>query len=170
MQAAVALEQLGEPAALKLVKRQLRKEKVANVRAEWLRALGACGRGDARVARQLLAVAEDDDDDARVRRNAVLALGHVLPEPSAKQFLEHTATYALDELREVAVLALALGRSVESRAVIDATQDGEPQAQLLAVREAALHVLDGGNLVELEPHVGRVSGSDVPRPRLFFRN
>ncbi|MEM9383372.1 MAG: HEAT repeat domain-containing protein, partial [Planctomycetota bacterium] len=103
-QSAVALEDLGRPEGLAAAKKAWKKEKDVAVRSEWARALGACGRGQASVAKALVRAARKERS-ARVRRSAILGLGHVLPEPSALAFLEETVREGSGLEREAAILA-----------------------------------------------------------------
>ena len=68
------------------------------------------------------------------------------------------------------VLALALGRCVEARGEIAALAEGELEPESTELVEAALSVLDGGNLYLIEEHVRRVSESELGRGRIFFRS
>ena len=165
---AVSYEQIGHPDGLKVVKKGLKSEKDETVRPEWVRALGACATRDKSVAKQLIKLAEKDDNPL-VQLNAVLALGHVLPQADAKSWLLDTAQQAAGETQQAAVLALALGRE---RSVIDALKQLREKVKLddtVAALEAAVKVLEGANLFELETAVRAIDGSDLPRPRLFYR-
>ncbi|MEM1450169.1 MAG: HEAT repeat domain-containing protein [Planctomycetota bacterium] len=169
-QGAVALENLGRPEGLAIAKKAWKKEKDSAVRAEWARALGACGRGQASIAKTLVRAAKKERD-SRVRRGAILGLGHVLPEPSARSFLEDTVREGAGLEREAAILALALGREREARATVAAVRESglDVEPSTADVVGAALEVLDGANLHVLEDDVARVSESELPRARLFFR-
>lgn len=165
---AVGYEQIGHPDGLKAVKKALKKEKDEGVRPEWVRALGACAPRDKTVAKQLIKLAEKDDNP-RVQLNAVLALGHVLPQADARAWLLETAEQAAGEMRRAAVLALALGRD---RSALDALKQLREKVKLeetVAALDAALKVLEGANLFALEDAVRALDGSDLPRPRLFYR-
>ena len=59
---AVAYEQMGRSEGLSAVKKALKREKSDFVRAEWVRALGACARGDKSTAKALIKLAEKDKD------------------------------------------------------------------------------------------------------------
>ncbi len=167
-QVAVAYEQFGSPEGLATVKKALKKEKVASVRAEWARALGACGRGEKSVAKALIRAARKDKS-ARVRRSAIIGLGHVLPEASAQAFLEETVTAGGGLEREAAIVALALGRAVSARGVVAAVSEEDIEASTAGAVDAALAVLDGGNLHLIEAEVRRISESEIDRGRIFFR-
>ncbi len=165
---AVGYEQIGHPDGLKAVKKGLRAEDEEEVRPEWVRALGACARGDKSVAKQLIKLAEKDDN-ARVQINAILALGHVLPQADARDWLADQASRASGERQRAAVLALALGRERSAIDTLMALQSKVKLADTVAAVDAALRVLEGANLFELEDAVRAIDGSDYARPRLYYR-
>ena len=68
------------------------------------------------------------------------------------------------------MLALALGRQVDARDLIEEVGNIKVSAGDRGYIDQALSVLDGGNLYEIEAQVEDVSGSGVGRPRLFFKN
>ncbi|MCH2100308.1 MAG: HEAT repeat domain-containing protein [Planctomycetes bacterium] len=165
---AVGYEQIGHPDGLKAVKKALKSEKDEVVRPEWVRALGACASRDKSVAKQLIKFAERDDNSL-VQLNAVLALGHVLPQPDARDWLIEMAETAIGERQCAAALALALGRE---RSAIDTLKKLRGEVKLeasIAAFDSAIKVLEGANLFELEDAVRAIDGSDLPRPRLFYR-
>jgi HEAT repeats len=165
---AVAYEQMGRPEGLSAVKKALKKEKSDFVRAEWVRALGACARGNKSTAKALIKIAEKDKDP-RVQLNAVIALGHVLPQAEALEFLLELAKKPGSEIRQAAVLALALGREYSARADLVKLRNASPSEALLTAVDKAVAVLDGANLFELEDAIRAIDGSELARPRLFFR-
>lgn len=165
---AVAYEQIGSPEGLSAVKKALKKEKSDFVRAEWVRALGACARGDKSTAKALIKLAEKDKDP-RVQLNAVIALGHVLPQADAREFLLELTKKPGGDMRQAAVLALALGREFSARGDLVNLRSGSPSDALLAAVDQAVAVLDGANLFELEDLIRAIDGSEIARPRLFFR-
>jgi HEAT repeat protein len=167
VQVAVAYEQIGDPEGLAAVKRALKKEKEDEVRAEWVRALGACGRGEASVARSLIRLAEREKDD-RVRLSAIFALGHVLPEDGAREFLGQLVAQGAEEDRRAALLALALGRAVDARPIVAELAQGDGDGNTREVAASALAVLDGGNLIGMREAVIDVVRSDTDRWRVFF--
>lgn len=166
-QVAVGYEQFGHPDGLSTVKKALKAEKDDDVRAEWVRALGACGRGERTVGRTLARMAEKDDDE-RVRANAILALGHVLPEKGALEFLLEQVEEGGGEARQAAVLALALGRAQEARPALAKLAGSDADEDTLGFVGKALAVLDGGNLIELRDGFTQVSRSEIDRWRLFY--
>jgi hypothetical protein len=165
---AAAFEQIGHPSGLTAVKKALKKEKDDEVRAEWVRALGACGRGNKAIAKTLIKLAEKEKH-TRVRLNAILALGHVLPEDGAFQFLTEFSRNAEAEERQAAILALALGRATGARGLFTGLQGPTVFGETERVLEISLAVLDGANLYKIESDVSRISGATIPRQRLFFR-
>ena len=167
-QVAVAYEQIGSSKAASKVKKWLKKEKEPRARAEWVRALGACGRGDKSIARSLIKLAEKDKDP-RVRINAILALSHVLPEASARTFLIDLAEIETNRKQLAAVLAIGFARDHQSRTVLEKLKKGVPHQALLAHLDAALAVLDGANLYTLEDLFRGLDESPFDRKRIFFR-
>ena len=165
---AVAFEQIGHPDGLSTVKKALKKEKDDEVRAEWVRALGACGFGQKSALNTLVKLAEKEKDD-RVRRNAILALGHLLPAEGAFEFLTELLESVEGEDRSAAILALAMGRATAARELIAGFEEGEDDEDVLKLIRRSLKVLDGGNLYEIQSSFSLISESDVGRARLFFR-
>jgi hypothetical protein len=168
MRVAVAYEQIGHTDGLSAVKKGLKKEKDDDVRAEWVRALGACGRGDKSTSKTLVRLAEKEKDD-RVRKNAILALGHLLPDEGALEALMAIAEEGEGDDRWAAVLGLALGRATEARELIEGMKEGEDDEDILKIIERSLLVLDGGNLYEIQSSFRLISESEIERWRLFFR-
>lgn len=167
-QVAVAYEQIGSSEGASIVKKGLKNEKSAEVRPEWARALGACGRGDKAVAKTLIKLV-DKDKNSRVRVNAILALGHVLPEKSAYSFLTTQLRGQAGEEQRAAALALGLGRAIEARPLLEELRADDPGEIFAGTLDAVLRVLNGANLYELEPLFRELDGSDLERKRLFFR-
>lgn len=167
--AAAAIEQMGHAAGLSIARKALRDEEDMVALGEWARALGACGRGNKTVARTLAKMAEKHKNPW-VRQSAILGLGHVLPEPTAKKFLLRVVQDGQRDDRRAAVLALALGRQVDARELIAEIGKVKVGAEDRGYINQALLVLEGGNLYEIEEQVGEVSGSGIGRPRLFFKN
>jgi hypothetical protein len=166
---AVALEQIGSPSGLAMAKSGWKKEKHADARPEWVRALGACGWNNKSVARTLIKVAQKDKDE-RVRLNAILALGHTLPDTGAREYLTELGHLNGGVEQLAAILAFGLGRDRQVVAFLEkirAEQSDSPPLQ--EHLDAVLKVLAGANLNELEPLVRAIDGSDIRRDRLFFR-
>ncbi|MFT6831755.1 MAG: hypothetical protein ACJAZN_001922 [Planctomycetota bacterium] len=167
-QVAIAYENIGSPDGLKAIKRAWKKEKDEATRADWARAMGASGRGEKSVAKVLIR-ASQKEKSARVRHSSMIGLGHVVPEPSALEFLLDTAEKGGGFEREAAILALGLGRVRDARPMLAKIKEQDLADTTKAAVDAALAVLDGGNLALLEPEVKRVSMSEGTRGRLFFR-
>ena len=165
---AVAYEQIGHSDGLAAVKKALKKEKDVEVRAEWVRALGACGFGEKSALNVLLKLAEKEKDD-RVRHNAILALGHLLPAEEALEFLLELVGSGEGDDRSAAVLALALGRAAVARELIAGLEEGEEDEDVLKLIRRSLKVIDGGNLYEIQSSFSLISESEIGRARLFFR-
>jgi len=170
-EAAVAYEQLGAPDALKTVRAALAKEGEPEVRASWLRALGACGRDDAGTRRALLKEAGSkaaDASGARLRRNALVALGHLAQHADVRAALSQSLDGAGADERLAAACAMALARDpfyVEPLAAAAAACADEALAAELTL---ALRVLRGADAALLEAPVRRVAGDRIRRERVFF--
>ncbi len=166
---AVALEQIGSARGLSMAKAGWKKEKNAEARPEWVRALGGCGWNNKSVARTLIKVAQKDKDPL-VRLNAILALGHTLPDEGARKFLLEVADLNGGEEQLAAILAFGLGRD---RRVVDLLEKMRPEgADPDPFREhldAVLKVLAGADLRVIEPLVRALDGSSIRRDRLFFK-
>ena len=130
--------------------------------------MGACGRGDKSTSKTLVRLAEKEKDD-RVRKNAILALGHLLPDEGALEALMAIAEEGEGDDRWAAVLGLALGRATEARELIEGMKEGEDDEDILKIIERSLLVLDGGNLYEIQSSFRLISESEIERWRLFFR-
>jgi hypothetical protein len=167
IQVAVAYEQLGAEGGLAAVKKALKKEKDEGVRAEWVRALGACGRGNSSVASTLTRMARKEKSE-RVRVNAILALGYLLPDRKVLESLEEIAATETNDYQVAAILALALGRAEESRALLAELVEKAAAERTREAAAQALAVLDGGNLISLRDSVKEISSGDVDRWRVFF--
>ena len=165
---AVALEQIGSAEGLSIARKGWKSEKDDAVRAEWVRALAACGRADKGSVRAVIKAAAKDDSDL-VRRSALIGLGHALPDESALDALREALGGRRAEERDAAVLALALGRSREHAALVEAVLASDIEDRSRRTAEAALAVLQGGPLHRIEGEVKRVSESEIERGRIFFR-
>lgn len=163
--AAVTLEQLGAPRSTKVLERALSREDSEYVRKNLLRALGTAGAEDRGARRTLLKHARDDD--ALLRRNALLALGwHVGDEDVGEALL--AALGSADPLdRRAAALALALGRHTAHRDMLARAAEEEPDAAQAGALRRALAVLDGANLDVIAADVREVGEDEQPRERFF---
>jgi hypothetical protein len=165
---AVAYEQIGHSDGFAAVRKALKKEEDDEVRAEWVRALGATGLGEKSALSTLVKLAEKEDDD-RVRLNAILAIGHLLPAEGALDFLSELVRTGEGEDRWAAILGLALGRATSARDLIADLEEGEEDEEMLKIIRRTLRVLDGGNLYEIQSSFSLISESSIGRARLFFR-
>ncbi|MCB9905900.1 MAG: hypothetical protein H6831_15985 [Planctomycetes bacterium] len=166
-QVAAAYEQIGDSAGLATVKQALKKEKDDDVRERWVRALGACGRGNASTAKELVKFAEKDKVES-VRVAAIFALGYVLPEPKALEFLLATLRTGEGAARRAALLALGLGRATTAREEVAVWTAESVDPETRETAEAVLAVLDGGNLYGLRDAADRVVPDEIDRSRVFF--
>ena len=167
-QVAVALEQIGSVEGLKIVKKAWKKEKDDVAKAEWIRALAACGWSDKGTVKTILKVI-DKEKSLFVRKSAILAAGYLLPHDDTADVLETLARSGDEGEREAAILALALGRNVASKEMLTGLMESGPGTETVTAVEAALSVLDGGNLHLIDQLVAKVSESEIRRDRVFFR-
>jgi HEAT repeat protein len=166
-QVAAAYEQIGDPAGFAAVKQALKKEKDDELRVAWIRALGACGRSNAAASKELMRIAQKDKHEP-ARHAAILALGYVLPEAKARDFLVERVEEGDDPERRAALIALGLGRATDERELVArwAAEGVDPSVQ--SVAEAVLTVLDGGNLIGLREAAGDLTADSIERWRIFF--
>lgn len=165
---AVALEQIGSREGLSIAKKGWKSEKDEGARAEWIRALAACGRTDKGSIRTVIKAAAKDDNPL-VRRSALIALGYTLPNEGAMEALQEALGGPLAEERDAAVLALALGRAREQKALVQRVLDSDLEDRSRRTAEAAMGVLEGGALYPLAGEFKRISESEIERGRIFFR-
>jgi hypothetical protein len=186
-EAVVALEMLAAPDSLRTLQSALKKEKDDTVYKNLLRAMGTAGAIDNKAHSALLkAVAKEKDEI--IRRNATLALGSLAQSPDVDELL---AEILADEdrthrERAAAVCAMALTRRVEwlelLRPALRAAQaaeagekpEGEPEDfvptdDLLAALEAAVQLLEGGDLSVMRDVVSAAGRDTIPRERWFGR-
>lgn len=167
-QVAVALEQIGSVAGLKVAKKAWKKEKDDAAKAEWIRALGACGWSDKGTVKTILKVIEKEKS-LFVRKSAILSAGYLLPNDAAEEVLESLVKSGDEGEREAAILALALGRNVPSKELLTGLMESGLAPETQSAVEAALSVLDGGNLHLIDQPVAKVTESEIRRDRVFFR-
>ena len=165
--AAVALEELAAPDALKAVRAALSKEKDPAVKKNWLRAAGSCGRDDSST-RKLLLKSAGREKDAILRRNAVIALGYLAPHKAVREALEEALVADEAEDRLAAACAMALTRDASYLSAVEGALASATDAEYRADLEAVRAVLKGSNLRRIAEVFGRVSGDEVIRIRLFF--
>lgn len=164
---AAALEQLGAPESLKDVKKAHSAEKDPAVEREFLRALAACGRGDAAARKKVLG--ELKSKDALVRLNALYGLGAHAAESDAAKALAAACVSPDQQERRAALLGLAAGRAeaqlgLAEQVAGDASSDEETRE--LATRVAAV-LRSEAPLAGLGDDVVRVCGDSVRRERFY---
>ena len=164
--AAAALEQLGEPRSLAVIKKQLGKEREAGLRRDWIRALAAAGAGNSGAQAVVLRTASRDKDPL-VRANAVLALGFMEPSRKIQEFLLETLAAEDRRLARAAAVAMALSRETAYRPALEAAREAAGDEEEKALFERALEVLDGADHRRLAADFQELSQDDRPRPRLF---
>lgn len=167
-EAAVALEQLAAPQAVPALTKALAAEKEPGHQKDLVRALGACGAGDAKVRAALIKRAKGDKQ-ALVRANAYLALGWSAADPDVKALLRATLEKGDDLDREAAALAVGISRDAAWTTVLETAAAAAKDPNALAAIEAAKAVLGGTPIATLRDHVMRVGRDEVPRDRIFGR-
>ena len=186
-EAVVALEMLAAPDSVRVLQSALKKEKDDTVRKNILRALGTAGATDKKVHAALEKAVLKEKDEI-IRRNATLALGSLAQSASVDALL--TEILADEERthreRAAAVCAMALTRRAEwlelLRPALRAAQaaeageipEGEPEGfvptdDLLAALQAAVQLLEGGDLSVLKDAVTAAGRDTIPRERWFGR-
>ncbi|MCA8978991.1 MAG: HEAT repeat domain-containing protein [Planctomycetes bacterium] len=186
-EAVVALEMLASPDSVRDLQAALKKEKDDTVRKNILRALGTAGATDKKV-HALLEKAVLKEKDEIIRRNATLALGSLAQSPSVDALLTDILQDEERTHREraAAVCAMALTRRSEwlellrpalraaQAAEAGETPEGEPEGfvptdDLLAALQAAVQLLEGGDLSVLKDAVSAAGRDTIPRERWFGR-
>ncbi len=165
---AVALEQIGSREGLSIAKKGWKSEKDEATRAEWIRALAACGKADKGSIRTVIKAARKDSNPL-VRRSALIGLGYSLPNEDAMEALEKALGGPLAEERDAAVLALALGRSIEDKSLVEKVLESDLEDGSRRTAEAVMGVLEGGPLYPLSGEFKQISESEIDRSRIFFR-
>ena len=162
---AVALEQIGSREGLSIAKKGWKSEKDEATRAEWIRALAACGKADKGSIRTVIKAARKDSHPL-VRRSG---LGYSLPTEDAMEALEKARGGPLAEERDAGVLALALGRSIEDKSLLEKVLESDLEDGSRRTAEAVMGVLEGGPLYPLSGEFKQISESEIDRSRIFFR-
>ncbi|MBL8898606.1 MAG: HEAT repeat domain-containing protein [Planctomycetes bacterium] len=163
---AVALEQLAAPESLKLVQEALKKEKLPEMRKDWLRALGTTGAHDKNVHRTLLAAAKAKGAEVD-RVNALVALGWSHADPAVAKALEAALTAPAPAERRAAAIALAIARDRSVQPLLAEAREREQDATVRTTFERAEKVVAGGNLSELASDVAEACAQEIPRRRFF---
>lgn len=167
-EAAVALEQLAAPEALEDVRAALSKEDDERIAACWLRALASVGSTDDRTRKAILKEAAKTKSDEHRRLNAIVALGHLAENADVAAALARMVTDAGQRTAAAAACAIGLGRheglAGAVRAALAELPEGSPAK---ASFEAALAVLERGDLGPLQGPIGELCGDRIPRDRIF---
>jgi hypothetical protein len=166
-EAAAALEQLGAADALKDVRKALGAEKDARAERDFLRALGACGRGDSGTRKKLLQHVKDKD--AGIRHNALFALGLHAGDKDAAAAL-HASFASADALdTQAALLGLATANESSQVEQIEKLLLGKGiSAETVELAQRVIAVLKSeAPLAGLGEDVVRVCGDTVRRERFF---
>ncbi|MBI4878713.1 MAG: HEAT repeat domain-containing protein [Planctomycetes bacterium] len=168
-EAAVALEQLGSPKALKEVLEAYKKEKEAAVAKEWLRAAGALGAEDDKARKTVLKAARDDGPkEVLLRKNALIAAGSLQMDDEIEDLLSQALGDASGGVRRAAACAAAISREPRFVAALEAARDAEADDAVKKTFEVALAVLSGsGAQKDLGAQVAEVGEDEIPRQRLF---
>jgi hypothetical protein len=195
-EAAVVLEQLGHSGGLKVARRGWSKESERFLRGAWLRAIGACARGDKSARKLLLELAREEPED-EARASAIFALGYLDAHPDVHEFLASAVRGERELERSMAACAMALSRERSYVSLLaeligeappavsgDVAQgagtgdDGAGDTGAAppardgsdAVLEDALAVLRGADLARVATHVSRATGAVAMRERVFFQD
>lgn len=165
-EAAVALEQMAAPAAVKALQERLSKEKDPKVAKDVIRALAACGAADPKVRAQLVQRSKKEKDDL-LRRNTIVALGLVDPDPDVRAVLESMLGTGDEGERIAAACAIALTRDETFLAALEKANAAGPGATLAHVLERATQVLRGGPMGLVQMSVWTHCQDQIPRERTF---
>lgn len=165
---AVALEQLGAPDALKLVKAALKREKEPTLERAWLRALAASGATDKGVRKTLLKRLDEDEPPA-TRASAAFALGYLVRGADVQAAWTELLATGTGELRLAAACGAALARDLTMVTTLEAARDAAESSDR-EVLERCLAVLAGGDLYPLEADVAQLTDDSLARERIFFGN
>jgi len=164
--AAVALEQLGAPEAVRDLQVQLGKEKDALVQGRLLRAIGSSGAADAKV-RTLLLNRLKTEKKPELRAAAIAALGWLDADPAVATELESLLAKGTDGERSCAVGAMAVSRSERWTAVLEkALTDASDEAQKKLL-QTGIDALRNGNLKAVGEIFARATKDELERPRIF---
>lgn len=167
-EAAVAIEQLATPEALKELQSQLQTEKDVAIQKELLRALGTCGASDAKV-RAALAKRAKSDKIETLRLNALIAIGSCDADPETRETLTAALDKGSEKERTAAVLAMALTRDETWIAAIEAATKGAKDENFTKACALAIEVLKGGSFTKLRAAIEKIAEDTIPRERTFGR-
>ena len=164
-EAAVALEQLGAPKSVRVLKSALSKAKTPELKKNLLRALGSAGAED-KGARKLI-LRYVDDKESILARNALLALAWHVGDKKVDGALLAALEGESSLERRAAALALAVGRRTEHHDALLRALQARRSPQDTDVMQRALSVLEGEDLATIKADVASVCGDRIPRPRFF---
>lgn len=175
----VALEQLGAPAALKVIRTARRKEKDSDIAKNWLRALASCGPADSKVRKTLLKQAGLKEKGAKedlLRTNAIVSLGLLTRSDEVDERLVELLEDEQGADRSAAALAMGITRNVEWKETLEAVltqqeqaQEDEQDEELLGTCRAAVQALEDGDLGSLRRSLRGIAGDGIDRERFFSR-
>ena len=165
-EAAVALEQLGTPDALKDLQSQLAKEQLPLVQGRLLRAIGSCGASDAKLHTLLLKRVKSEKK-ADVRAAAIAALGWLDPDPAVAAELQELLAKGQDPERSCALGAMAVSRAESWKPVLEkALADAQDEA-LKKLLQTGIDALKSGQLKAIAQLFETATKDDIERLRLF---
>jgi hypothetical protein len=165
-EAAVALEQLGSPEALKELQAALQDEKETSVEKDMLRALGTVGAQDPH-ARALLMRRLHSEKDELLRLNSIVATGSLAPGDDTTAELEKLLTTGSASEKQAAACAMAMSRDARyEKALESAAQDTKDAAAAL-VAKTALGVVHGAELKTIRDALKSVCKDTIERERFF---
>jgi uncharacterized membrane protein YgcG len=164
-EAAVALEELGDPETLRELQTAFGKEKDPIVKARLSRALGSAGARDPRIHALLLKQAKSEKNE-RVVAALTIALGYAEDDAAVDSHLE--AQLGAKELVdfETAAAAIALSRHEKWIAKLEAAKPTADEARKKILAQA-LDALKGGKPAELGGWIANVTGDGLTRERFF---
>ncbi|MBK7642242.1 MAG: HEAT repeat domain-containing protein [Planctomycetes bacterium] len=164
-EAAVALEQLGAPDALRPLQNQLAKEKSALVQGRLLRAIASCAPSDAKV--RALILKRVSDKKAEVRTASIAALGWLEADPAVAALLQEKLEKGVPDERTCALAAMAVTRSETWNPVLEKALAEAKDEALKQDLETAIDALKTGKLKALGELLARATKDDIERARLF---
>jgi uncharacterized membrane protein YgcG len=164
--AAVALEQLGSPEALKDLQAALTEEKDPDVKKRLVRALGSCGASEGRIQTLLQRQLKSEKNPSN-RAAVIVALGYAQENPANDSFLEGLLAGAAPLDAQAAAAAAALARNERWKPVLEKLIADTQDATQKAAFEKALEIVQSGKLAALAPVIEKLTGDDLPRERIF---
>jgi uncharacterized membrane protein YgcG len=164
--AAVALEQLGSPDALKDLQAALTEEKDPEVKKRLVRALGSCGASEGRIQTLLQRQLKPEKNPSN-RAAVIVALGYAQENPANDSFLEGLLAGAAPLDAQAAAAAAALARNERWKPVLEKLLASTQDATQKAAFEKALEIVQSGKLAALAPLIEKLTGDDLPRERIF---